>query len=234
MRRFSDRLRLLHKLRRLRRQAQDQPTALLLLTTLSLATSSFANELVPDEPASIKSIKVAGEGCSWAPMPSSISEDMRTLKLIFGDFKVELGPDVPAAYSRSKCAMQLRVNVPIGWQFTLGSFRYAGYMDIDEGVRSTLYTDFQFERQAPSPRLSLQKNGPWSGLYVYTDQFGLITSTSTELWSPCDKEPQLTISTSLVMRNFKSNQFPSAEGSFAIDSEELDPEIDLIWRRCSP
>ncbi|MDQ3231083.1 MAG: DUF4360 domain-containing protein, partial [Pseudobdellovibrionaceae bacterium] len=159
---------------------------MLLLTTLSLATSSFANELVPDEPASIKSIKVAGEGCSWAPMPSSISEDMRTLKLIFGDFKVELGPDVPAAYSRSKCAMQLRVNVPIGWQFTLGSFRYLGYMDIDEGVRSTLYTDFQFEGQARSQILSLKKNGPWSDPYVSTGQFGPIPSIAPELWSPCD------------------------------------------------
>ncbi|WP_141735502.1 DUF4360 domain-containing protein [Oligoflexus tunisiensis] len=201
---------------------------------LLVSSVSFADILVPAEPVTIKSIKVNGSGCPLGTVAQNISDDKQAFTLTFSEFVAETGPGMSPTASRKNCVVTATLKVPVGWQYSIGSFYYRGFMGLDEGIRATHTTSYFFEGQGKTGTFSADKYGPLSEDFVYTDKIGLNSAIMPDTWSDCAKERALNINTSIRVSNINSRKYPNAQGLITNDSidGEITQVFGLTWRRC--
>ena len=117
---------------------------------LVIASSAFAhnpNAIVPADPVTIKDITANGSGCPLGTVAQNISEDKQAFTLTFSEFVAETGPDTLSSQARKNCVVTLTLKVPVGWQYSVGSFNYRGFMGLDEGIKATHSTTYFFQGQ---------------------------------------------------------------------------------------
>lgn len=201
---------------------------------LLVSSVSFGQILVPAEPVTIKSIKVNGTGCPLGTVAQNISEDKQAFTLTFSEFIAETGPGLSPANSRKNCVVTATLKVPVGWQYSIGSFYYRGFMGLDQGIRATHSTSYFFEGQGRTGTFSATKQGPLSEDFVFTDKIGLQSSVMPDTWSDCSKERALNINTSIRVANVNATVYPNAQGLITNDSidGEIKQVFGLTWRRC--
>ncbi|HYX37496.1 MAG TPA: DUF4360 domain-containing protein [Oligoflexus sp.] len=201
---------------------------------LLVSSVSFADGLVPAEPVTIKSIQVNGTGCPLGTVAQNISEDNQAFTLTFSEFVAETGPGLSPTSSRKNCVVTATLKVPVGWQYSIGSFFYRGYMGLDEGIRATHSTSYFFEGQGKTGTFASVKEGPLAQDFVFTDKIGLSSAIMPDTWSECTKERALNINTSIRVSNVNANSYPNAQGLITNDSidGEIKQVFGLTWRRC--
>jgi hypothetical protein len=201
---------------------------------LLVSTASFGFGPVPAEPVTIKNIQVNGTGCPLGTVAQNISEDKQAFTLTFSEFIAETGPGISPASSRKNCVVTATLSVPVGWQYSIGSFYYRGFMGLDQGIRATHSTSYFFEGQGRTGTFSSTKDGPLNEDFVFTDKIGLSSSVMPDTWSECNKERALNINTSIRVSNTNSRRYPNAQGLITNDSidGEIKQVFGLTWRRC--
>ncbi len=204
-------------------------------TLLALSAQSQARVLVPSEPVTIKKITVNGTGCPLGSTVQNISEDKQAFTVTFSEFFAEIGPGLTPANSRKNCVLTAVLKVPAGWQYSIGSFYYRGFMGLDKGVRATHRTSYFFEGQGKTGTFEAVKDGPLSQDFVYTDKVGLSSVFIPDTWSDCNANRALNINTSIRVANTNSSKYPNAAGLITNDSidGEIKQVFGLTWRRCS-
>ncbi|MDQ3234176.1 MAG: DUF4360 domain-containing protein [Pseudobdellovibrionaceae bacterium] len=185
---------------------------------------------VPSEPITIKKIQYNGTGCPLGTVAKNISEDKTAFTLTFSEFVAEAGPGISLSAGRKNCVATLVLDVPAGWQYSIGSFFYRGFMDLDQGIKAEHSASYFLEGQGKTGTFASSKWGPYESDYVYNDKVGI----SSAVWSPCGVERALNINTSIRVSNTNAGAFPSAQGLITNDS--IDGQITqvwgLTWRRC--
>lgn len=185
---------------------------------------------VPNEVITIKKIQYNGTGCPLGTVAQNISEDKTAFTLTFSEFVAESGPNISLASGRKNCVATLVLDVPAGWQYSVGSFYYRGFIGIDKGVTAEHSADYFFEGQGATGRFSATKNGPFQDEYIYKDKVGLASA----VWSPCGVERALNINAKIRVANADASKYPNARGLITNDS--IDGQITQVWgitwRRC--
>lgn len=164
--------------------------------------------------------------------------------LIFDSFMAQTGPGTTPAQGRSFCQINMLLDYPAGFQYSVLSTTYRGYVNLDAGVSGTLGALYYFSGRmlaclllpnyvlticpANQQQVSTQSNynGPVNNFFTAASNIG-VTSV---VWSPCGATWPLNIRTSISV----SSSNPSARGLFEDDS--LDTSIEYVtgvsWRRC--
>ncbi len=205
-----------------------------LLGILALSFPAFAEirdpEAAPVEPVLIKKLQSNGSGCPIGSVASNISDDKKSFTLTFSDFVAEAAPNGSYAAARKNCVMTLVLDVPAGWQYSIASFYYRGFMQLDAGMKAEHSTDYFFEGQGLTNKFGSTQSGPYANDYVYSDDVGLASS----VWSPCQESRALNINTKIRVWNTDPSKFPNGRGVIANDS--VDSQIrqvwGLTWKRC--
>lgn len=197
---------------------------------LLLASNSFAQVLAPADPVIIKKITTNGTGCPLGTVASNISEDKQAFTLTFSEFVAEAGPGLAPSAGRKNCILTATLGVPVGWQYSIGSFYYRGFMALDQGIRATHSTSYFFAGVGRTGTFSSTKDGAYSSDYVYSDKVGLESVN----WSDCNAERDLNINTSIRVSNTNSTKYPTAQGLITNDSidGEIKQVFGLSWRKC--
>jgi hypothetical protein len=199
------------------------------VTSLLLSAAAQAQS-VPSNPIRIKKISYNGSGCPLGTVGQNIASTKDSFTLTFSEFVAETAPGLPPSAARRNCVLNLVLDVPAGWQYSVGTFYYRGFMDLDRGIRAEQSASYFFEGQGRTGRFSTQKAGPYAADYVYSDRVAL----SSAVWSPCGVERSLSINTSVRVDNTDRRTYPNAEGYITTDS--IDGQITqiwgLTWRRC--
>lgn len=197
---------------------------------LIASANAYATE-VPSAPILIKKVNVKGSGCPDASTVGvNISDDKQAFTLTFSEFAAETGPGIPLSASRKNCVATLVLDVPSGWQYSIGSFYYRGFMQLDQAIRAEHTTNYFFEGQGRTGSFASTSYGPFADEYVYQDVVGLASA----VWSTCSVKRALNINTSVRVYNADKLHFPDSQGFITNDS--IDGEIrqiwGLSWRRC--
>ncbi len=200
---------------------------------LLASSSAFASGWpVPAEPITIKRIQYNGTGCPLGTVAENISTKKDSFTLTFSEFVAEAGPGIPLSAGRRNCILTLVLDVPGGWQYSVGEFYYRGFLDLDQGIKAEQSATYFFEGQGLQGRFASSSFGPYEKDYVYTDKVGLASA----VWSPCGVERALNINTAIRVDNTNRRQYPNAQGFITTDS--VDGQIKqvwgLTWRRCQP
>ena len=195
----------------------------LALTTAALATvSATAHAQVPDY-VRVRGITANGTGCPAGSTAINVSPDWQALTLYTDQFVAEIGPGVSIADGRKFCQVNLDLDFPAGWQYTIDSVDVRGYASLEPGVTGRIATTYYFQGQARQASLVTTLNGPYDGDYLVRDTLGL----SSVVWSPCGAQRSLNFKLSLSL----SSRSRSARGILTSDDgNTFRPR--LRWQRC--
>jgi hypothetical protein len=80
-----------------------------------------------------------GSGCPQGSANVILSSDQKSFTVIMDQFVAAAGPNYPMPYTdRKNCQINIDMHIPQGWQFSLFSATYRGYIDIEKDVNATL------------------------------------------------------------------------------------------------
>lgn len=192
----------------------------------SLSVSAFAQAPNPDE-VYVNNIIHAGTGCPIGTVATDISEDAKAFTILFDEYLVEAGPDVPRSEGRKFCQLTINLHVPQGWSYTIFDVDYAGYADLDRGTQGVQKSTYYFQGNGPRSGVTLRTKlrGPFNDDYEINDRLGI----SALVWSPCGVNRALNIKTSLMARARRGKSALMTLDS--IDGEMIH-RYGIQWRRC--
>lgn len=208
------------------------------LLTVS-ATAALASEAPAPGSVKIKNISAIGSGCKTADSyATNISEDGLAFTITFSEFAAQLGDGISMLENRKNCSVTLDLQVPNGWQFSVATFNYRGYLDMTAGVQAAHTTTYFFQgadgrRPENTGRFERVQNGPAAGEFVLTDKIGLTSVYIPKTWSPCNVQRALTLNPSISLRKLKSTS--KGESAVMVNDSidgEIKQEFGLVWRKC--
>jgi len=176
----------------------------------------------------INGITYGGSGCPQGSVGSFISDDRSTFTLIFDSFVASIGPGVPVTENRLNCQLNIDLQYPSGFQYSILDTEFRGYAALDAGVTGVQEATYYFS--GSSAQASSQTNfvGPTSGDYEVTDSVPF----SSTVWSPCGAALPLNINSQVRL----TSNTATASGQLTDDS--VDGKIQYVvgvqWQACKP
>jgi hypothetical protein len=92
----------------------------------------------------IRGVTYGGTGCPQGTVSNQISSDRTIMTLIFDAYIASFGPDVKATENRKNCQINVDIQYPGGFQYSILSADYRGYAAIQKGVTGTLKSTYYF------------------------------------------------------------------------------------------
>ena len=173
-------------------------------------------------------ITYGGTGCPQGSLSTAISPDGLAVTLTFDSYFAEVSSETPAVV-RQFCNVNLPLNIPSGWQYSLVELDYRGYLALDPRVEARQTSEYYFQGQR-GPSFSSVWTGPEDRDFDFTDIIGIETHNWS--WSPCYEQRHLTLKTSMVLNNRRNRQ-----GYGLISTDSIDAEIShiyaIVWQRCA-
>jgi len=175
----------------------------------------------------LESWTYGGSGCPQGTVSNSISDDRTSFTMIFDQFIASVGPGVAITQSRRNCQLLLNVHYPQGWQYSVFSANYRGYVQLDDGVTGTQKSTYYFQGETDQASSQSDFAGPDSEDYLVTDN---IDQTSM-VWSPCGDIKALNVNSQVRVNN---NGQTDATGEMTTDSVDgtFQHIIGFQWRTC--
>jgi hypothetical protein len=172
-----------------------------------------------------------------------ISNASLSFTLIFDNYVASIGPSVPITENRKNCQINLDLAYPGGFQYSILSTTYRGYVHVDAGVTGRQQSTFYFSgrksiiiqiftqlltQNLESGQVVTGTNfkGPRDGDYSITDSLPL---TST-VWSPCGAQTALNINSQVRLTSTSS----TATGLITDDSADgkIAFVVGVQWQQC--
>lgn len=159
------------------------------LAAASPVTGPLIDTVPSGHEVEIKSISFAGTGCPAGTVAGQLSSDLTTLTLLFADYTAQAGSGISPREYRKNCQLNVKIQYPQGWQFSVFKADYRGYAYIPEGDTGTCKATYYFSGQTNQITSTMVIQGPFDDNYIKTDQFGI----ESTVWSPCGQEGMLNI-----------------------------------------
>jgi len=189
------------------------------------ATSSATGPNPSD--VSIASIAYGGTGCPQGSVGQFISADRETFTLIFDDMVASIGTGVAVTDERVNCQLNIDLEYPSGFQYSVLSTTFRGYASLDSGVTGVQQATYYFSGSSEQASTSTTFKGPTDGDYEVSDSIPF----SSTIWSPCGAALPLNIDSQVRLTETVSG----ANGLLTEDS--VDGKVTFIvgvqWQKCT-
>lgn len=174
----------------------------------------------------IAGISFAGSGCPAGSVAGQLSSDLTTITLLYDSFVAQAGANTKAADMRKNCQLNVKLQYPSGWQFSVFKADYRGYAALQKGDSGTCKATYYFSGDQKQVSSTLQLNGPFNDNYVKTDSFGV----ESTVWSPCGKEGMLNINSEVRITPIGTTH----SALMTVDSQDLKfTQIHYLqWQSC--
>lgn len=190
----------------------------------SLAVVSADQDYPTD--VSMGQLSYGGSGCPQGTLSQSFSQDRKTFTLIFDQFYASLEQGKPITDSRKNCQINVPVKIPQGWQFSILSTDYRGYVQLDRGLHAQHKSTYYFAGQSEQVSSTCDFYGPTARDYLSHNDVGV------ESWSPCGTSANLNVNAQVRLLNESGPA--SAKGQITNDSTDgkFKQMLGLRWKRC--
>jgi hypothetical protein len=213
--------------------------ALATLFLAALAAARPVDELSSDtdgdrpDPSKVyfHSVTYGGTGCPQGSMAQSFSNDRTTFTLIFDKYVAAVGPGVGQLESRKNCQLNLNIRIPQGWQFSIVSTDFRGYVSLDRGLKATQKSIYYFQGETTQSSANANWMGPVAKDYLVSDRIPI----SSVVWSACSVVRPINMNTQVRIEPASGASFPNgARGQITTDSIDgkIAQKYGLSWRRC--
>lgn len=198
--------------------------------TIVAAASAPATTLPPGLDISqvyFQTVSYGGTGCPQGSVGSALSPDRKTFTLIFDAYVATVGPDVAVAEGRKNCQINIILHYPQGFQYSLLTADYRGFVDLEANITGTQKSTYYFAGNTEQGSTETNWTGPLSKDYLIHDELEF----SSTIWSPCGTVEALNINSQIRLDNTKNKK---GYGYLATDS--VDGHVTFImglqWQKC--
>lgn len=194
---------------------------------LALAIPALAYSSVVPPNVTVRGIYYAGTGCPAGSVSENLSPDFKAFTLIFDSFVAQVGPGVPFSEKRKNCQINVDLNFPSGWSFTVSNIDYRGFASLEPGVIGLQKATYYFQGQRQSSNAGTPFYGPLEKDYFVRDTLSL----ESAVWSPCGAQRSLNINSQVRLDNQRA---PMNSGLLTTDSIDgtFETKLYLMWRPC--
>lgn len=203
-------------------------TTLVAIAFAALCTAEAQADVGPSY-LRVRSLSYNGSGCPAGSVAGRTSDDRNVLSFFFDQFVAEVGPGVPFNQKRKNCQINVDLDFPSGWSYSVRSVSHRGYLSLGRGVRATLSASLYFQGQRQTATLRSNFTGSIDRDFQVLDTLG----SSAQVWSPCGAQRSLNVNTSITLDNFGAS---GRKGLMIIDSDSDLPggvsDLELQWTRC--
>ncbi|HHL19599.1 MAG TPA: DUF4360 domain-containing protein [Thiothrix sp.] len=137
----------------------------------------------------------AGKGCPSGTLDYTITEDGKTLTILFDEYAAELDNLPRRSTKQVACNLALNIHVPSGLAVTLINAEYDGYLDLPWESTAKLMRKYFFSN-SNRVRKSTKWKGAISNGYNVKDNLAAFTRN----WSNCGEDTILNAHTRMVVK----------------------------------
>lgn len=200
--------------------------ALAPLAAAAPALPTFQGDAPPAGQVKIMGVTYGGTGCPQGTVASTISDDRSTVTLIYDSYVASIGPGISITENRKACQINLDIQYPGGFQYSILSADYRGYANIEKGVTGTLKSTYYFSGLSPQSSTTYTFDGPVSQDYTKHDE----ADSTSVVWSPCGKPANLNVNSQVRLTSSSSK----ASGLLTTDSTDFkfSQVVYVQWQKC--
>jgi len=174
----------------------------------------------------LSGLAYGGTGCPQGTVTQIFSDDKTTVTLIYDQYQAQIGPGIDPAQSRANCQLNFNLHYPGGWQYSVFTAEYRGYIQADKGVTGVQKSIYYFSGDSRQCATQSNFNGPLTQDYNVVDT---IDTTST-VWSPCGIQGMLNINSQVRLSGPANAQGYMTDDSFDGHFEHI---IGIQWQKCT-
>lgn len=189
-----------------------------LLISGAFATIAHADDIALGNPS------YGGTGCPDGSASVSLSDDQKSLSILFDQFVAQAGGETNLSMDRKVCNVAIPVHVPQGISVSVLAIDYRGFYDVPVGGKATFGVEYFFAG-VKGPSFQKVFAGPASSDYTITNKL----QANALVWSACGADVILRTNPSIRVQT-KAN----AEAQATVDSEDVSAAIvyKLQWKSC--
>ena len=195
----------------------------LLAVAALLIASTFASYAHADD-ISLGNPGYGGTGCPDGSASVTLSDDQKSLSILFDSFVVEAGGTTGKTLDRKVCNVAIPVHVPQGLSVSVLAIDYRGFNEIPAGAKSTFGVEYFFAG-VRGPSFSKNFSGPVSADYTITNNL----TAQALVWSACGADVILRTNPSIRVQTTQNK-----EAMATVNSEDVNAAIvyQLQWKKC--
>jgi hypothetical protein len=158
-----------------------------------------------------------------------MSNDKSTITFGFDAFQAVYGPNTKSSDWSKNCQLHLKLKYPQGFQVSVMTATYHGYVRLDDGVSANFLSNYYFSGVAGNNAASRTTiSGPeYRNGKMYTKQDKI--ENASMVWSECGATGILNINNRIALTGRR-------EGSGEISNDDatikFEHKLSLQWRRC--
>ncbi len=193
------------------------------LVGLSLCLMSLATLAADD--ISLGTPAYGGNGCPADSASVSLSDDAKSLTILFDKFIVEAG-GMNKTLERKSCNIAIPVHVPQGFSVSVVSVDYRGYVSLPVQASARLTAEY-FLAGSLGPKFDRVYMGKTDTDYTFRNDIGI----NAQVWSPCGADAILRVNAAMLVKTNRYND----EAYASVDSADFKAGIlyQLQWKRCA-
>ncbi|KAJ3218757.1 hypothetical protein HK099_004940 [Clydaea vesicula] len=203
--------------------------ALVSLLASTLVSSQISPPTTGDKPppgsVTIGPIIYGGTGCPQGTVSENMNSDGTAITLLFDSYIASIGPNVPVTENRKNCQINVQLNVPQGWQYSIATIDYRGFLQLDPGVVAQQSALYYFQGSVDQDRCTTTFTNANNGDYTIRDKFGLATT----VWSGCNAKANININSQIRLTA------PAGKSGF-ITTDSIDSKVTHVygvqWEKC--
>jgi len=182
----------------------------------------------------ITGIKYGGSGCKQDSATVFLSDDKESFTVIFDEYIAAAGPKYPQGLKpnyykdRKNCQLNINMHVPSGWQYSVFSADYRGFLDLDNDVVATQAAHYYFTGVQGTAITQSQIVGKVEKNYEIVDKIPF----SSVVWCECGADAAININSEVRIDTTQAKKGSSG----IITTDSLDGKVQFKvgfqWRKC--
>jgi hypothetical protein len=123
-------------------------SAATILPAIALAAPSELVARQAPQGITIQQSTYSGNGCPQGSVSAIISPDRSVITFGFDQFQAVIGPRAKPSDKQKNCQLHLGLRYPSGFQVSLMTATYHGYVRLDDGVTANFLSSYYFSQAA--------------------------------------------------------------------------------------
>jgi len=195
----------------------------------SVVVTAFVSTAAAEDPpfVRIRNFTYGGTGCPGGTVGWNITSDGKILTVLYDQFSASAGPGISISETRRQCTLNVDLEYPQGWSYSLFTADYRGRAKLDAGVIGTQESSYYFSGSPLTVKLGTRIVGPTNQDYFRRDTLGI----EATVWSPCGSIVPVNIRASVDVDN---RSVRANSGLLTVDSSDFKVTqiYGVQWKKC--
>jgi hypothetical protein len=181
----------------------------------------------------IKTPLLGGSGCQSGTVSASLTPDAKTMSILFDNYIAAAGKNYGVKRDIKLCTIQVPIEVPGGYQFTVVKLDYRGYNGIPDGARTRYVTMYSFFDQNTNKQIGRRIRRKFDFFGPLDEDYTISSDVSSKpVWSQCGKNINFRLDTRAVAATNEAGDDVMATIDSIDASVGTDVQYHLLWRQC--